>query len=102
MICTKLLQTAMNGLSKSASDEITPVARSKLRCGARIMPFLIVSLMAIAKHLAGAKPSGWGWRPYHYWRENHLTATRLCFDKTGPLKTRTKLNSDFSQLGSRS
>src|SRR3954451_11209985 len=48
MICTKLLQTAMNGLSKSASDEITPVARRRLRCGARIMPFLIVSLMAMA------------------------------------------------------
>ena len=47
MICTKLLQTAMNGLSKSASDRTTPVARSRLRCGARMTPFLIVSLMAM-------------------------------------------------------
>ena len=50
MISTKELQTAMNGLSKSASA-MTPVARSRERCGARSTPFLIVSLMAIGYSL---------------------------------------------------
>ena len=33
----------MNGLLKSASDSIEPVARSRLRCGARSNPFLMMS-----------------------------------------------------------
>lgn len=37
----------MNGLSKSLSDGMAPVARSKEWCGARMMPFLMVSLMAM-------------------------------------------------------
>ena len=37
------LQTAMNGLSKSRASRICPVARSRLRCGAREFPFLITS-----------------------------------------------------------
>ena len=57
MIWTWLLQIAMNGLSKSASLLTTPVARRRLRCGARIMPFLIVSLMAMAELPKVSKPA---------------------------------------------
>jgi len=55
MICTNELHTAMNGLSKSASLWITPVARNKLRWGARIIPFLMVSLIAMCRVLLGSE-----------------------------------------------
>ena len=42
MIWTKELQTAMKGLSKSASFK--PTARNRLRCGALSYPFFTVSL----------------------------------------------------------
>jgi hypothetical protein len=54
MICTNEFAIAMNGLLKSASLWITPVARSKLRCGARIVPFLMVSLKAMGVLQFGA------------------------------------------------
>src|SRR5579871_2435227 len=44
MMSTWLLQMAMNGLSKSRSSAIWPVARRRLRWGARWMPRLTVSL----------------------------------------------------------
>src|SRR5436190_10404307 len=37
------LQIAINGLLKSDSSRIWPVARSRLRCGARSIPRLMVS-----------------------------------------------------------
>src|SRR5829696_1389110 len=43
MISTYELQIAINGLLKSDSSRIWPVARSRLRCGARSKPRLIVS-----------------------------------------------------------
>src|SRR5215217_1727529 len=43
MMSTYELQIAINGLLKSDSSRIWPVARSRLRCGARSKPRLIVS-----------------------------------------------------------
>ena len=43
--CTNELATAMKGLPKSSSDCTTPVARSKLRCGARSTPDFTMSLL---------------------------------------------------------
>src|SRR5664279_6006175 len=34
---------AINGLLKSSSDSMLPVARNRLRCGARSAPFLMTS-----------------------------------------------------------
>src|SRR5690348_5990944 len=44
MMSTYELHTATNGLSKSDRSRICPVARSRLRCGARSNPRLMVSL----------------------------------------------------------
>ncbi len=57
MICVKLFAIAINGLPKSLSSLITPVARNKLRWGARIASFLMVSLR-IEYHLLGARKPG--------------------------------------------
>src|SRR5258706_15840390 len=56
----------MKGLLKSASDWMTPVARRRERWGARMMPFLMVSLTAIVGYswFWGGNCSRFGGRRY--------------------------------------
>ncbi len=54
------LQTPMNGLLKSASLRMAPVARSRLRCGARVKPRLTSSLRWPGS-VRWSGIAGWGW-----------------------------------------